>query len=44
MISYAENRKEQTTMQRLNQQLWGLFHELVKAITALFDEVDHITI
>jgi len=34
--------KEQTTMQRLNQRLWGLFLELVKTIKELFDEIDQI--
>lgn len=34
--------KEQVTMQRLNQRLWGLFLELVKIITALFEEIDQI--
>ena len=34
--------KEQATMQRLNQRLWGLFLELVKTITELFDEIDQI--
>lgn len=34
--------REQAAMQRLNQRLWGLFLELVKTITELFDEIDHI--
>jgi predicted nucleic acid-binding Zn finger protein len=34
--------KEQAVMQRLSQRLWGLFLEVVRAITAIFDEVDHI--
>lgn len=34
--------KEQAIMQRLNQRLWGLFLELVKTITELFDEIDQI--
>ena len=34
--------KEQATMQRLSQRLWGLFLELVKTITGLFDEIDQI--
>ncbi|QGY47547.1 hypothetical protein GM418_28920 [Maribellus comscasis] len=29
-------------MQRLSQRLWGLFLELVKTITELFDEIDQI--
>jgi hypothetical protein len=34
--------KEQSTMQRLNKRLWGLFPELLKTITELFDEIDQI--
>ena len=29
-------------MQRLSQRLWGLFLEVVKTITELFDEIDQI--
>ena len=34
--------KEQATMQRLSQRLWGLFLELVKTVSELFDEIDQI--
>jgi len=32
--------KEETTLQRLNQRLWGLFLEIVKVITDIFEETD----
>lgn len=34
--------KEETTLQRLNQRLWGLFLEIVKVITEIFEETDAI--
>jgi len=34
--------KEQATIQRLNQRLWGLFLEVIRIITDIFDETDHV--
>lgn len=32
--------KEEATMQRLNQRLWGLFIEIIKMIEGIFEEID----
>lgn len=32
--------KEETTRQRLNQRLWGLFIEIMKIVQIVFNEVD----
>lgn len=32
--------KEEATMQRLNQRLWGLFIEVIKMIEGIFEEID----
>ncbi len=34
--------KEEAVLQRLNQRLWGLFLEIVKVITEIFEETDEI--
>lgn len=34
--------KEEATIQRLNQRLWGLFIEIVKVIEAIFIEIDEV--
>lgn len=32
--------KEEATLQRLNQRLWGLFLEVVRAVAAIFEDID----
>jgi len=32
--------KEETTLQRLNQRLWGLFLEVVHVVLAIFEDID----
>ncbi len=32
--------KEEATMQRLNQRLWGLFVEIIKMMEGIFEEID----
>ncbi|HSH19223.1 MAG TPA: transposase [Draconibacterium sp.] len=32
--------KEQTTLQRLNQRLWGLFLQIVRAVADIFEDID----
>jgi predicted nucleic acid-binding Zn finger protein len=34
--------KEETTLQRLNQRLWGLFLEVVRVISEIFEDIDHM--
>ena len=34
--------KEEAILQRLNQRMWRLFLEIVKAITEIFEETDEI--